>query len=139
MKYFASILLMYMLSSAALSDESRKGFLADFVLGKYLLIGKKVDSPETYYGHVEIYSEKDELKVKRSIGETLIHGRAAMESALHGDAMVLRMKFDEDGVSYENTCLVQSDLDNYARISCYLYQPGITTMNPGLEALFIKN
>ena len=37
---------------------------------------------------------------------------------------------------YEITYLWRSDLDNYARLSGYLYQPGEKTDSPGMEALF---
>lgn len=66
-------------------------------------------------------------------------GRAAIEAAVGGDARVLRIRFEQDGKSYEQTCMVGSDLDNYARISCYLYVPGRKTMNPGMEVLFIDH
>ncbi len=47
------------------------------------------------------------------------------------------MRFVEHNLQYEETCMIDSDLDNYARITCYLHQPGSETDNPELEALFI--
>ena len=39
----------------AMAGEVRKEFLSEFVLGKYLLVGKNVDSTSAYFGHVDIY------------------------------------------------------------------------------------
>lgn len=107
-----------------------------FLTGKYLLVGKAVDSDETYTGKVEIFLENETLKVRRKIEKQVTVGDATIESALNGDAKVLRIRFSESDVKYEETCLWRSDLNNYARISCYLYQPGVKTMSPGLEVLF---
>ncbi len=106
------------------------------VQGKYILVGKGLDTDKTYLGKVEIRSIKDRLIVERKINGKSVKGSAAIESAAGGDAQVLRIRFTEDGNSYEQTCLVNSDLDNYARISCYLYKPGIKTKQPGLEVFF---
>jgi len=122
------------MATAAQADDSG---LRDFLLGNYILIGKAVDSDATYQGKVELYAEKNGgMKAKRMIqGQTVI-GDAALETALGGEAQVLRIRFSEKNIAYEETCLWKSDLDNYARISCYLYRPGGATANPGLEALF---
>lgn len=112
------------------------GFLTDFFIGNYLLIGKGVDSSDTYFGKVEIRASGHSLTMTRLIGNTKVTGIAVMASALGGEAKVLRMRFSEKGTPFEETCLWQSDLDNYARVTCYLYRPGVQTKNPGLEALF---
>ena len=104
---------------------------------KYLLVGKSADSTNTYFGHVEIYSEEEELKVRRKIGSETVLGSARIESANRGGAKVLRVKFENSGTSYEKTCLIHGDLDNYARISCYVYLSEGKTAEPGLEVLFV--
>jgi len=106
------------------------------VQGKYLLVGKAVDSDDTYHGKIEISSNDNELVVSRSINNKTIYGKAEIEPALGGDTKVLRIRFTQDKVNYEQTCMVSSDLDNYARISCYLYEPNVRTKQPGLEVLF---
>ena len=104
--------------------------------GKYKMIGKAVDSDETYTGKVEISADDLVLKVRREINGQIIMGVASVESALHGEAQVLRIRITQDNSKYEQTCLWQSDLDNYARISCYIYQPGVETREPGMEVMF---
>lgn len=121
----------------AMAAEVRKEFLSEFVLGKYLLVGKNVDSTNTYYGHVEIYSEEEGLKVRRKIGSETVLGSAKIENAERGGVKVLRVTFESEGQLYKNTCLIHGDLDNYARISCYLYLSEGKTEQPGLEVLFV--
>jgi hypothetical protein len=114
-------------------------FLHMMVQGNYLLVGKALNSDATYHGKVQIKDNDGSLTVLRSINGQIITGTAAIESAAGGDVKVLRIKFTEDKTDYEETCMVGSDLDNYARISCYLYQPKISTRQPGLEVLFIDH
>ncbi len=121
---------------AAFIVYAEDGLLSDLLIGKYLLIGKSPDSDNTYSGKVEIYGGTDKLKVIRQIGNLTVHGEATIETVLNGDAKVLRVRFSENTIEYEETCLVHSDLDNNPRISCYLYQPGVKTEMPGIEALF---
>jgi hypothetical protein len=94
--------------------------MADFILGKYLLPGKGVDSQQTYTGKITIYREDRKLKLSRIIdGETII-GDVVFETALGRYKKVTRIRFKQGNKSYEETCLWQGDLDNYARMSCYL-------------------
>ena len=131
------VILLGLLSPLTGAEES--DFLSDFVIGHYWLLGKQVDSEQTYFGKIEIHASGDQLRIKRTINGTETTGTAAIEQAVHGAATVLRMRFEENNAAYENTCLIQSDLDNYARISCYRYQPGVETKSPGLEVLFIDS
>ncbi len=130
-KYIAFLLVIY--SSFSLGDTASMEML---VQGKYILVGKGLDTDKTYLGKVEIKSIKDHLVVEREINGKSVEGLATIESAIGGEAKLLRIRFTENGAGYEQTCLVSSDLDNYARISCYLYKPNIRTMQPGLEVLF---
>jgi hypothetical protein len=52
---------------------------------------------------------------------------------------VLRVRFVRAGQEYEIPYLWRSDLDNYARLSGYLDQPGKQTDSPGMEALFVDH
>ena len=129
-------IVCFLLSFSAAAEMS---FLEEMQIGRYILIGKAVDSDVTYHGKVEIFAKDGKLAVTREIDGTSITGSAAMEPALHGDAKVLRIRFSENGRQYEETCLFVPDLDNYSRISCYLYEPGVSTRTPGLEALFFDH
>jgi len=50
----------------------------------------------------------------------------------------LRVEFVHKGRKYGGTYLIGSDLDNYARLTGYLYLKKGKTTKPGLEALFIE-
>ncbi|GAA3941158.1 hypothetical protein [Litoribacillus peritrichatus] len=139
MKQCLCLIISLFIFQKAHSKDEISEHLSQFVLGQYHLIGKAPDSSRTYAGQLEIYEQDQQLKIKRIINEQEILGTAAIESALHGESHVLRMRFNENNQSFETTCLIRSDLDNYARISCYLYQPGVRTKEPGLEALFINH
>ncbi|APW43041.1 hypothetical protein [Rhodoferax saidenbachensis] len=104
--------------------------------GDYILVGKAVDSDQTYHGKVKIKSSGKGFIVTRQVGGKSINGTAKIEPTNGGESSVLRIRFTEANIKYEQTCLVASDLDNYGRISCYLYRPGANTMQPGLEVLF---
>ncbi len=118
------------------SAAAEMSFLEEAQIGRYILIGKAIDSDVTYHGKVEISAEDGKLVVIREIDGRSVSGSAAIEPALNGDTRVLRIRFSENGRKYEETCLFGSDLDNYSRISCYLYEPDVPTDTPGLEALF---
>ena len=132
MKYISLILLL--IYSAFIHAE--EDFLEMMVQGKYLIVGKAIDSEKTYFGKLSIFKDKGTLQVIRTIDDRQVSGNASIESAIGGDAKVLRIRFKEQEKSYEETCMVSSDLDNNARISCYLYQPNIKTNDPGFEVFY---
>jgi len=123
----------------AAAGEGQESFLSDFVHGQYVLVGKSPGSNDTYHGKVNIVSTENGLVVHRVISGSTIVGSGAIESAGADNTRVLRIRFSENGTDFEETCMVQSDLDNYARITCYLYEPGAPGGNPGLEALFVDH
>lgn len=129
--------LAILIATPTFADAEMGDFLSDFVVGRYHLIGKSPDAESAYHGRLEIYRDRTGLKLKRSIGKSSGVGTAAVESALNGDAAALRMRFSENQIAYESTCLIQGDLDNHARLSCHLYRQDGKTRQPGLEALFI--
>ncbi len=122
----------------AFAEPDETIFLEQFVKGTYVLMGKSLESDETYLGNVSLSASETGLSVTRTIAGTETRGTAVIEQTSHTQTSVLRVRFSEDGNEFEETCLVGHDLDNYARITCHLYHPGTPTKNPGLEAWFIK-
>lgn len=131
-----NLIVAIIFSCLSFSAIAEMDFLEEAQIGKYILIGKAIDSGRTYLGKVEIYARDETLFVNRQIEGQSITGTAAIEPVLNGEAKVLRIRFSENGKAFEETCLFNGDLDNYSRISCYLYQSGVDTINPGLEAFF---
>jgi hypothetical protein len=131
-------LLLYIAPFYVVAEESREAQIERFAQGNYFLVGKHIDSKETYYGEVSITKEKSGLSVVRTIAGKMVKGTAAVEHATADKLPVLRIRFSDAGNDYEETCMVDSDLDNYARITCHLYIPGKKIMEPGMEAYFIN-
>ncbi|MDF1552957.1 MAG: hypothetical protein P1P84_07840 [Deferrisomatales bacterium] len=135
------IMVMVCLAQTATADDAKNHeFLYEYLTGSYRVVGKELDSDETYNGKVVFAGRGDHLNVTRSIlGET-IQGIGTIEHALGPDqAHVLRVRFTRNGQKFEITYLWHHDLDNYPRLSGYLYRPGEKTAAPGLEALFIDH
>lgn len=113
-------------------------FAYDFLSGRYELIGRAPGPGRLYAGTVDLRPAGDGLRVTRRIGGVEVQGTGRLEAAREG-APVLRIRFRERGRAYEETCLWRSDLDNYARITCYLYEPGAIRQAPGIEAFFVDH
>ena len=116
-------------------EENRLNFLG----GSYIIIGKHYKSKQAYQGTATISSTGKSLKITKHINKQTIIGTGNIERAIFADVDVLRMRWLEDKQKLESTCLFQGDLDNYARISCYVYPLKKDISKPGLEAWFIDN
>ena len=112
-------------------------FLYNFLEGSYELIGRFPDSNMTYTGKVVLKKSGDYLEVIRTIKNKVIKGTGKIETATADKIKVLRIRFIDENKNYEGTYLIHSDLDNYARLTGYLYLKEGGTKEPGLEALFI--
>jgi hypothetical protein len=136
-KLFFMVLVCF--AQTALADDIKNhDFLYGFLSGTYLVVGQELDSDRTYSGRVIFKSRGDHLEVIRIIHGEKIAGVGTIEHALGPDEVnVLRVRFSRNRKKFEITYLLHPDLDNYARLSGYVYQPGKRTATPGLEALFI--
>ena len=116
--------------------------LLGFLTGSYRLIGKEPDSNKPFVGRVVINQKGQQLQVLRTVNGVTIEGIGRIEKAAPESSRVLRIRFRSGNNKFEGTYLYHSDLDNYARITGYLYKIDpktgipIDTKNPGLEALF---
>lgn len=134
------IIALLLISPLSIAEQSQEEFLVGYISGKYHLVGKSVDSQEAYYGKVQLVAkDNNEIEVLRTIAGKTVVGVGAIEKATPDKINVLRIRFEEKNSEFEETCMIDGDLGNYARITCYLYQPGVRTNNPGLEALFIDH
>ena len=89
-------------------------------------------------GEVTIRKKAGGLEVIRRVEGNLIKGTASVAYVTTDKIPVLRIRFVEEEKQIEETCLIKGDLDNYARLTCYLYFPEVKTEDPGMEAMFIK-
>lgn len=105
-----------------------------YLMGSYVCVGRWPDSNKTFSGRVEIGEANEGVKIIRMIDGQRIEGVGKYGSITPDEIRVLKIIFTQEGKAYEETCLVSGDLDNYARITCYLYAE--KTKKVGLEALF---
>jgi len=133
----ALIFLVCGIAGVAAKEPDRE-FLVGFLTGDYVVVGKKPDSDETYQGRVTLRPRELEFDVTRVIAGKTEQGTAWFDTTGKPDHIpVLRMRFTQDGKSYDATYVWRGDLDNYGRITGYVFlpKPG-ATKSPGLEALF---
>lgn len=101
-----------------------------------------MDSNKPFVGRVIINQKGKQLQILRTVNGVTIEGVGRIEQAAPESSRVLRIRFSSGTNKFEGTYLYHSDLDNYARLTGYLYKIDpktgipIDTKNPGLEALF---
>ena len=124
--------VVFLFSPAHADEQTEAAY--DFIAGPYVCVGKRPDSNRTYAGRVDISRQGDGVRLVRTIDAQRVEASGSFGTATADKIPVLRVKFKQHGVAYEETCMVDSDPDNYARLTCYLYSEKTTTV--GLEALF---
>ena len=132
------IILSFFITPFLNAQEFRADVMERLIQGNFILIGKSIDSENTYSGEMSITKNESGIEITRIISGKEIKGTAAIEYATPDKVPVLRFRFKEDNKKNEATCMVGSDLDNFARMTCHVYFPGIKTSKPGFEALFIN-
>ena len=146
---FFSVLLILLLSESGFATSPTPSSTSDdiddllgFLTGSYRLVGKELDSNKPFVGRVIINLKGKQLQVLRTVNGITTEGVGRIEMAAPESSRVLRIRFSSGNSKFEGTYLFHSDLDNYARITGYLYKIDpktgipIDTKNPGLEALF---
>ena len=127
-------LLLAPTSRAAEVDESA---LWHFVPGKYWLVGRHPDSTQTYTGAARIELIGKQLRLTREIGGQRSRIFGVIRRADPGEADILAFSWGKR-VPMEMICLVGSDLDNYARLTCHWGRAGNPHRQPGMEAYFAR-
>jgi len=133
--FIAALLIIILVSGVWAQDGEVEG-LYSFLRGTYQVIGRWPDSNESYNGKVVIKSKGDHLQLFRSINGEEIEGIGRISTATADKIKVLTVRFSQHGRRYGATYMIDYDLDNYARLTGYLYLETGETKRPGLEALF---
>ncbi len=139
MKKWILVMAAFLATASVGAEELPDEFLRDYVLGTYHLIGKGVGSEESYYGQAVFEVAGDGMRVTREIGGKSVVGSAAIEKATGDKIKVVRIRFEQEGFRFEETCVIGTDLDNYATLTCHVYPPGTEQLDPGLEAYIAKH
>jgi hypothetical protein len=119
---------------AADDDESP---LWDFVPGRYMLIGRHPDSQATYTGTAKIERVGKALRLTRTIAGRQERIFGTVRRADPGEAWVLAFKWGNKQ-PMEMVCLIGTDLDNYARLTCHWGKARNPHTQPGMEAYFAQ-
>ncbi|MEZ5614845.1 MAG: hypothetical protein R3E35_06470 [Rhodocyclaceae bacterium] len=123
-------------AQAADADDDASGLL-HFVPGRFTLIGRHPDSPATYSGTAKIERAGRQLRLVRSVAGKSSTVIGSVRRADPGEAWVLAFKWGEKQ-PMEMVCLVNADLDNYARLTCHWGKAGNPHAQPGMEAYFAQ-
>ncbi len=122
------------LLSAEIEDEPPEW---SFVTGRYQLIGRHPDSVRTYTGTAQLERSGKRLLLSREIGGKKTRMYGVIRRADPGEANVLAFAWGVQP-TMEMVCLIGSDLDNYARLTCHWGKRGNPHTQPGLEAYFAQ-
>jgi hypothetical protein len=137
--HLLTVVFSMVIISGAWAQSEEPDDLITFLQGTYRIIGQWPESDETYQGTVTIKSMGNRLDVLRTINSRKIKGVGVITTTTADKVKVLTVTFTQQGRKYKATYLISGDLDNYARLSGYLYPEAKKIKKPGLEALFIKH
>jgi hypothetical protein len=139
---FATCLLATLLPSlsAFATEPIRDVPPFDYFAGEYAIIGRAPDSSHTYSGTIKIEEKSPgQFSIVRKIDGRTTTGVAFFDQAdpPAEHPAVLRVRFTDRGKEFEGTFLWRSDLDNYPRLTGFIYRRGnVQTKSAGLEAWF---
>ena len=106
------------------------------LIGDYVVVGREPDGGVAYSGSARIERDDDHLVLRQRRGERQITAAGRFEVPSPPDeGRVLRF-LSQDPEAVTMTCIVSSDLDNYARLTCLWLRQGTEPAEPGLEAMF---
>jgi hypothetical protein len=133
MKYHLPLIGMLFLGILTVSNAQNDFPPEGYLDGAYVIVGRLPDSKQTYQGTIKVSTSNQVLNVARVINGQKTVALGKFETTQE-NARVLKLNLDSKGKKYEESCLVSNDLDNYARVTCYVY--GKTTKKVGLETWF---
>lgn len=122
---------------AAMAVESEEPLQWDYVVGRYQMIGRHPDSAKTYTGAATIERVGSRLRLIRDIAGMPKKIIGVIRRAQPGEAYVLAFDWGSK-IKHEMVCVIGSDLDNYARLTCQWGVAGNPHTQPGMEAYFTR-
>ncbi len=130
-------LLIACTASIALTANAapcNKANMESFIAGNYTVIAQEPNSNHTYSGTMSIHSSKNNIirLDEKANNQPLRVWQGQFRQAEPGEGCVLELESKQ----YHMACLVSSDLDNYARLTCLTKHKKSKTTQLGLLALF---
>jgi hypothetical protein len=135
--YAIATALIFLLAMPACAAEADEPPQWSFVPGRYQLIGRDPDSLLTYSGTARIDRVGEKLRLTREIAGKQSRIFGVVRRADPGEAYVLDFKWGKQR-PMAMVCVIGSDLDNYARLTCHWGQAGNPHRQPGMEAYFAQ-
>ena len=136
MKWMVALVPLLVAFAASAKDVEQDPWLS-FVPGGFALVGQLPEGGSPYAGEAKIEVRGQGFVMQRRIGGKTFEAEGKIEvPSPPGEGRVLRFRWQEAGRGRTMTCLVSSDLDNYARLSCLWAADGETPRKPGFEAYF---
>ncbi len=145
MRYDSALSMFCMLVAAmvcsprvCLAQESEEEFPdTQFFLGSYTLIGKVLESEDTFMGLLVLEADSaGNRRFTRIAGADTLRGFWGIEYAIGEEVRVVRIRWEKDGRKYECTYQWCADFDSYPRLSGHCYETGKATDSPGMEVGF---
>lgn len=134
-----ALLLCWMMTAAGAAQAAEEPPYLDFVVGRYRVVGQQPDGGATYAGQARIERRGEGLRLIRQIGKQTRRITGTIRRADPGEAWVLSFAWTEAAKQkMEMVCLIGTDLDNYARLSCHWGKAKNPHRFPGMEAYFAE-
>ncbi len=132
-----SLLAMLLMASAVQAKDAEPHPWQSFVPGRFAVIGQWPGGGATYSGEASIEARGNGFVLRRTIAGKTVEAAGRIEvPSPPGEGSVLRFRWKDGGEERLMTCLVASDLDNYARLTCLWGAAGREPAIPGREAYF---
>lgn len=134
-KFFALAAVLWITTAVVAGEEGDPRLMA--LEGEYIVVGFSPQFKKTYQGKVYFkYKEKDTLAVSRVIQGEKTEGTAALMKTPPSEMWELVVRYREKGQEVKAVYLMQTEYDNYIRLTGFVYRPGVSLEKKGLEALF---
>jgi len=134
---YAALFSLLLATGAGAAAAAEEPPYLDFVVGPYRVVGQYPDGGASYAGQARIERHGDGLRLIRRIGKQTRYITGSVRRADPGEAWVLSFAWVEGAKQkMEMVCLVGTDLDNYARLSCHWGKARNPHRFPGMEAYF---
>jgi hypothetical protein len=130
----AAVVLAALAVTPAFAADGDADFL-NFLAGDYIIVGREPDGGAAYNGQAAIDVRNDGVVMHGRRGGVEIIATGRLDAASPGEGRVLRFHSGKPAAT-DMTCLVSTDLDNYARLTCLWWRIGTQPKQPGLEAMF---
>lgn len=130
------ILLLGLYIVTAQANQCEDCSLNNIIPGQYTVVGRLPDSNRTFSSSIEIKPLKNKTfsATEKMNAKVIRRWEGQFKRASPGEGDVLHLK----GQHGELACLVSTDLDNYARMTCLWKKNNQQSNKLGLVALFPK-